>query len=244
MRPSRIPYGEHPEQFGELTLPSHQDAGDAVPVVALWHGGSFERRFGLAQMRRLAADLARRGWAAWNLEYRRLGCGGGWPATFEDARAGVDHLASLDAPLDLDRAAGVGLSAGTALCLHVAARPGRVALRAAVDQAGLSDLGTVIAARGEACSPWRLLGTDAERADPAGLLPIGVPMLHVFGTGDDVVPVALAEHFSARARAAGDSSEVVTVPGDHYVHMDPASEAWRVARGWLEARLGDPRPPG
>jgi hypothetical protein len=40
----------------------------------------------------LAADLVRRGYAVWNLEYRRAGAAGGWPATFEDiaaaARAG------------------------------------------------------------------------------------------------------------------------------------------------------------
>ena len=39
-----------------------------------------------------SADLAKRGWAAWNIEYRRLGNGGGWPATFADVAAAVDHL--------------------------------------------------------------------------------------------------------------------------------------------------------
>ena len=59
-------------------------------------------------MRGLAGDLARAGWAVWNIEYRRLGRtrlgrpgGGGWPATFEDVAAAVDRLAGLDAPLDL-----------------------------------------------------------------------------------------------------------------------------------------------
>jgi acetyl esterase/lipase len=42
----------------------------------------------------VCADLAAAGWAAWNLEYRRTAGGdGGWPATFEDIAAGIDHLA-------------------------------------------------------------------------------------------------------------------------------------------------------
>jgi len=233
-----IAYGEHPEQFGELTFPEAADG--PVPVVALWHGGSFERAYDLGQMRRLADDLASHGWAAWNLEYRRLDCDGGWPETFEDARAGLDHLAEIDAPLDLDRVAGVGLSAGTALCLHAASRPGRVPLRAAVDQAGLSDLGAVMEAKGDGSLARLLGGAPVGDVDPTSRLPFGTPMLHVFGADDDVVPVALAQRFSAAARAAGDSSEVAVVPGDHYVHMDPASEAWRTAREWLSERLARP----
>ena len=42
----------------------------------------------------LCEDLARRGWAAWNIEYRRLGNGGGVPTTLEDVSAAIDHLAS------------------------------------------------------------------------------------------------------------------------------------------------------
>lgn len=230
MTARRIVYGEHPEQFGELTLPEAA-GGEPLPVVALWHGGSFQRDYDLDQMRPLAADLVAHGMAAWNLEYRRLGCGGGWPETFDDARSGVDHLAAIDAPLDLGRVAGAGLSAGSALCLHVAARPGRVRLCAAVDQAGLSDFGAAA----------ELLGDPrVVEAEPARHLPFGVPMLHVFGADDDVVPVSVAERFSAAARAAGDISEVRMVEGDHYVHMDPASDAWSTAREWLSERLARP----
>src|SRR2546423_15709440 len=77
-------------------------------------------------MRPLCALLARHGWAAWNVDYRRVGRGegGGWPATFADVAAAVDHLADLDAPLDLTRVAAVGHSAGGHLALWAAARPG------------------------------------------------------------------------------------------------------------------------
>ncbi|MEA2310797.1 MAG: hypothetical protein QOE28_765, partial [Solirubrobacteraceae bacterium] len=93
-------------------------------------------------MRPLAQDLCERGWAAWNLEYRRLGrlSGGGWPATFLDVAAGIDHLAQLAglppitaepqprvpagrrAPLDLSRVVAIGHSAGGHLALWAASR--------------------------------------------------------------------------------------------------------------------------
>ena len=74
----------------------------------------------------LAADLDRAGRAAWNIEYRRVGlrAGGGWPATFDDVSAAIDHLAELDAPLDLARVAAVGHSAGGHLALWAAGRKG------------------------------------------------------------------------------------------------------------------------
>ena len=52
------------------------------------HGGFWKAAYGLELGRPLAADLVARGWAAWNLEYRRVGDGGGMPATFDDVAAG------------------------------------------------------------------------------------------------------------------------------------------------------------
>jgi len=36
--------------------------------------------------------LTKEGLAVWNMEYRRLGNGGGWPVTFEDVAAGTGHV--------------------------------------------------------------------------------------------------------------------------------------------------------
>ncbi|HEV2895710.1 MAG TPA: alpha/beta hydrolase, partial [Actinomycetota bacterium] len=59
-------YGPGTDRFGELWRP----AGDGPwPVVALLHGGFWRVRRTLELMRPLAADLAGRGLAAWNLEY-------------------------------------------------------------------------------------------------------------------------------------------------------------------------------
>src|SRR5947209_798198 len=100
-------YGPGPEQVGDLHLPENGNGG-RVPVVAIWHGGGYVPEVGRELMEGVVQDLARRGWAAWNLEYRRVDCGGGWPATWDDVGNGLDRLDDLvrdGAPLDLDRVA-------------------------------------------------------------------------------------------------------------------------------------------
>ncbi len=76
------------------------------------HGGYWRAKYDRSLMDDLCVDLSAHGLAAWNLEYRRVGAGGGWPETFLDVAAGVDALADLDAPLDLTRVVAVGHSAG------------------------------------------------------------------------------------------------------------------------------------
>ena len=69
-------YGPARSQFGELFLPG----GDGPhPVAVVLHGGFWRAQHGCRQTRPLCRDLAARGWAAWNVEYRRLGrlSGGG-----------------------------------------------------------------------------------------------------------------------------------------------------------------------
>ena len=90
-------YGEHPSQLGELYLPA---GSGPFPVTVVVHGGFWKAQYDRSLMEGLCADLAAHGLAAWNIEYRRVGAGGGWPTTLEDVGAAVDLLAELDAPLD------------------------------------------------------------------------------------------------------------------------------------------------
>ena len=110
------PVRDGPAQFGELWLPDGAAAGTVVVI----HGGFWRARYDLSLGRPLAADLAARGYAAWNLEYRRALAGGGWPETFEDVAAGIDLLATL--PVDTSRVVAVGHSAGGHLAAWAAGR--------------------------------------------------------------------------------------------------------------------------
>ncbi len=114
-----LPYAAAEEAVADLRLPP----GDgAPPTVILIHGGFWRQPFRRELMSPLAEDLTGRGYATWNIEYRRLGDGGGWPETFLDVAAAVDQLAEVDAPLDHARVAVLGHSAGGQLALWVAAR--------------------------------------------------------------------------------------------------------------------------
>src|SRR5258708_37053739 len=112
--------------MAELFLPKGKGPH---PVVVLLHGGCFLKEFeGFPQTSSLAADLAGRGYAVWNVEYRKLGePGAGYPGTFQDVATAIDRL-RVEAPkydLDLKRVVAIGHSAGRHLALR-APRLGRV----------------------------------------------------------------------------------------------------------------------
>ncbi|MDQ6727043.1 MAG: prolyl oligopeptidase family serine peptidase [Actinomycetota bacterium] len=245
-----IRYGRRRAQVGDLRLPA---TPGPHPVVIVLHGGFWQAVYGRRLMDRLSADLADHGFAAWNLEYRRVGVGGGWPATFLDVAAGVDAVARLPG-VDAGRVTTLGHSAGGQLALWAASRPGlpggapgaspAVAVRAAVALAGVVDL-VDAATRGVGGPAVRqLLGgrptNEPDRyalASPAARLPIGVPQLVVHGEADRHVPVDMSRSYAEAASAAGDEVHLCTPAGvAHMDLLDPRSPAWTATLGWLEDR--------
>ena len=249
----QIAYGDHADQVGNLHVP----VGDKPwPTVVLIHGGFWKWGWDRTLMTPLARDLARRGFAAWNIEYRRVGqAGGGWPGTLEDAARAIDAVAELD-EVDRARIVTLGHSAGGHLAVWLAGRPRlpegapgagpRVRPRAAVSQAGVLDLvrGAEENLGSGACAA--LLGGEpdvvAERyagASPAALLPIGVPVLLVHGARDDIVPPTQSRDYATVARAAGDRVETIELPGlDHFDVIEPEGHAWAAVVERLPALLG------
>jgi len=115
-------YGPHPSQVADLYLP---EGAGPFPVAVLIHGGFWRTPFDRELMEPLAEDLITRGIAAWNVDYRRLGDGGGgtdWRVTLDDVSASLDQLGAVSGeyPLDTDRTALVGHSAGGHLALWLA----------------------------------------------------------------------------------------------------------------------------
>jgi len=227
----RTAYGDDPSQFGDLYLPEGTPRG----VVVVVHGGFWLDSYDLSLGAPLATSLAAEGWAAWNLEYRRVGSGGGAPATFDDIDAGIDALADLG--VDTTTVVALGHSAGGHLATWAAAR-GRydewsaaVPVTHVVSQAGVLDL---VAADAEGLGNGAVAGllggapTDAdERYDPAQQLPLDVPVWCVHGTDDTNVPYSQSEDYVAAATGAGAEAELVTIDGgDHFVLIDATSEAW------------------
>ncbi|MBY8849584.1 prolyl oligopeptidase family serine peptidase [Saccharothrix sp. MB29] len=228
----RIDYGPHPSQFGEFSTPG----GESFPVIVVIHGGFWHQRYGLELGRPLADDLVAHGVAAFNVEYRRVDGGGGWPETGDDVLAALSALPDGPGPVVT-----LGHSAGGHLAVWAAARHPRVT--AAVSQAGVLDLLSHPAVTRRAAE---LLGGTPDEvpdryadASPTALLPIGKPVVLVHGDADEDVPF---EQSAAFARASG--AELVALPG--VGHMDVVTvgtPAWEACRD-AALRLAGARPPG
>lgn len=235
-----ISYGEHPDQVANLHLPE----GDGpFPCVMVIHGGFWRYGWDRTLMTPLAHDLAARGIAAWNAEYRRVGQeGGGWPGTLDDAAAALDHLATVP-DVDAGRVVTLGHSAGGHLAVwlasgvRVAGEP-VVAPIAAVGQGAVCDL--VAASRdglGSGAADALLGGGPDEVperyavASPARHAPLQVPVVLVHGADDDIVPPTQSSLLAG--------AELVLVPGaGHFEPIDPTHAAWHVVADRLPALLG------
>jgi dipeptidyl aminopeptidase/acylaminoacyl peptidase len=228
-RRARIAYGDHGSQFGELHLPDGEPRG----VVVVIHGGFWRARHDLSLGTPLALDLAGRGLAVWNIEYRRLGDGGGWPATGDDVQAAFGTLDTVPAVAGLPVVA-LGHSAGGHLACWLAGQVGPDRLAGVVSQAGVLDLEAAAAARLGAGVTLDLLGGSPDEvpehyrdASPIRRLPIGVPVRCIHGDADDTVPLSQSADFMAAAGAAGDDCALTLLPGaGHYDVITIDDPAW------------------
>jgi acetyl esterase/lipase len=239
-----IRYGDDPSQVGDLYLP----AGDGkVAAAVVIHGGFWMSGYGKELATPLAEDLAQHGVAGYAIEYRRLGNGGGWPATFEDVAAAIDALADQPRVL-LDQVVAVGHSAGGHLAVWAAGRPAlpvgtpgaqpRVVLKGAVAQAGVLDLVNAHNARIGGGAVTELMGatpTEAKGRYAAGSpyeqVPLRVPVALVHGTRDAQVPLDQSRRYLTAAQRAGGEVTLTELPDvGHLELIDSKHEAWITSR--------------
>jgi acetyl esterase/lipase len=234
------PYGREKLQVGEWFVP---DGDGRCPTVVLVHGGFWRKQYDRHLEDNVALDLATRGYLCWNLDYRSAKAP--WPATLSDVALGYDHLVQghFADRVDTHRVAVVGHSAGGHLAAWLASRrrlpedaPGHrsdvLAPVLAVPQAGVVALAVGAEQNLGGGAPQALVGGSPTQhpqryavADPISLLPSGVRTTLIHDPGDDAVPINQSERYVAAAAAAGDDSTLVVVPGDHFSHLDPGSEA-------------------
>lgn len=249
-----VQYGASADQQADLYLP----ATPRPPVVCLLHGGFWRMPYGRDQMTAIASDLVAHGLAVWNMEYRRLGAPqAGWAATMDDVAAGIDYLADLcvgGVDVYLDRVIVIGHSAGGHLALWGAGRsharntslPG-VHIRAVVGLAPVADLAEAYVRKvgGEAVvellgGPPGLYPDRLRAASPMEMLPLRVRQLILHGTADDAVPIELSRGYARAAEAAGDTVEILELPGTgHMEYLDPDSDAHAILRRWLLASMSE-----
>lgn len=240
MAPQRYTYGSDSSQFAELYLPAGQAREGVVVII---HGGFWRSRYTLDLGAPLAEDLSSRGFACWNLEYRRVGNGGGWPQTFEDVAAGIDLLAAAarEHGLNTSTTTALGHSAGGHLAVWAAGRsslpgdaPGggvpTVPITGVVSQSGVLNLQRAREEKLGNGAVRDFLGEpDGDKyrlADPMTALPLKVPVLALHGEEDGTVPLSQSQSYVEAAQAAGARAELEQIPGDHYAMITPGTDAW------------------
>jgi acetyl esterase/lipase len=211
----KVAYGDDPAQYGELTLPDGEPRGVAVLV----HGGFWKPEYGIEYATPMVPSLVAAGWATWAIEYRR---GTGAADTLADVRAAIDAC-----PVDAATVVGIGHSAGGHLVTWAAGHGG---LTHVVSQAGVLDLTAAYDEGLGGGAVERFLGhppgpADAE-IDPIERVPLDVPVWCIHGSDDDDVPIEQSRSYVEAARTAGATAELVEVEGDHFVVIDPDSDAW------------------
>ena len=241
-----IAYGKDALQVGDLYLPK---GNGAHPVIVLIHGGCWLAELpGRELMDPMIESLRARGFATWNIEYRRIGHdGGGYPGTFLDTANAIDKLRTL-APrfhLDLAHVVTVGHSAGGHLAIWAAARS-RIAkssalyksdplpIHGAVSLSGILDLEAYRRSGPDACGgPPTIDGLIGQRSDPyadtspARLVPSGVRQVIFSGDLDHIVPAPFGHAYAKKAGAAGDRVDDIEIKGaGHFEMVDPKSDAW------------------
>jgi len=245
---ARIAYGEGPLQFGDLRLP---EGPGPHPVLVVIHGGCWRSEYDIDHIGAFSDAIARSGTATWTIEYRRVGDeGGGWPGTFHDVGAAVDHLrvVSQDHSLDLDKVVALGHSAGGHLALWLGGRhkiedenlrgADPLPLAGIVSLAGVDDLKRALVEGVCDDQAARLVGGTPDEvperypvASPIELLPLGVPQHLINGALDPIVPVAFGRSFQQAGQTAGDEIELTVIEDiGHFELIAPTTEAWRAVR--------------
>lgn len=197
-------YGPHSDNIADVRQGSRG-------CVVLVHGGFWRQEWERDTMESLAVDLSRRDITTINIEYRRLGSSGGWPAS------GHDVLTALEtAPrhcIGSSTTSIIGHSAGGFLALWAA---NRRSVDLVVGLGAVTDLARLSASSAEpgAFEAGVLL---AAGAPPTVAAPPGTLLVH--GGGDSLVDPG---HSSRLAGVA----QVLTPDTGHFELLDAGNHYW------------------
>lgn len=220
-RPAHVVrYGPHPDHVMDVWAADRPRAG-----AVLVHGGFWEDAWGRDTVSGWGPALAEAGVSAVAIGYRRLGSGGGRPATLDDVTEAID-VAFSQVPAEPVL---VGHSAGAHLAAWAAASSRTSRRVSLVGVGGIYDLRPETAAD---------LGAGAVAAfapdgEPSPFLmepPKGRVVL-VHGIHDDRVPTSQSVAYAEALEASGTDVTLDLVDGTgHFEVLDPTSAMWeRVA---------------
>lgn len=229
--------GDPTQNWGDLYLPAGTHARGSVPLVVLIHGGSWGAQLGADSMDSYAEDLVARGMAVYNIEYRRVHSGGGWPTTFTDVAHALDYVVDLNREhpeFTIDDELVVGHSAGAQLAMWSGTRhalrqnevgndprfrPTRV-----VSLAGPLDM-VYAATHGDDRIVTVLGGTPEQRparyasVDPIQNIDPKMPVLAIHGTDDSTVSPENSQRYIDAVERQNGIGDLVLVEGENHVSV-------------------------
>lgn len=230
------------QNWADLFLPPGEHGAGEVPLVVLIHGGAWKSEIGADVFVTFARRLAERGLAVYNVEYRRVGAGGGWPTTFADVAAALDYIPNIKKAvpsLNTDDVVVAGHSAGGQLSMwagtrhklkndDVGSKP-RFKPERVISLSGPIDMTTAVQ-MGDKNIVEALSGTPDEvperyaEVDPIQNIEPAIPVIAMNGDKDRIVPAVLSRNYIRAAKAAGAKAELVILPGINHVQIvDPGN---------------------
>ena len=206
------------------------------PAVVMIHGGCWKTAIAERDiMNWIADDLRSHGIGVWNIEYRGVDAGGGYPGTYQDVGTAADLFATkraeygfkTDAPVIV-----IGHSAGGHLALWLARRSelsagdvlrGAAPLKVdlAISQGGLPDLRAQTKLPDHGCgneSAIAMAGSEFLRTSPPEMAKGNARELQFNNDLDRIAPPSFGAAYGA---------EMVTTPGEGHVELiAPDSKSW------------------
>ncbi len=255
-RLAQLSYGPGKWHIGMLGTPPVEKPRATVVMV---HGGGWLANASMAGFLPMQRALIALGYATWSIEYRGVGLGGGFPGTFEDVAAGIDHLASIgrsesgyDKGVLTQKVVYLGQSAGAQLAVWAASRtrrtpggPPRLKPLGVISLAG--PLNLALAARehlgGEIVADF-MGGLPSEvphhyaLGDPIALVPARCPVWAMRGNQDTIVSAAQGQTYVVAARKAGGSAYNVPTTATHTTILAPTGPSWGLVRALLARATG------
>jgi acetyl esterase/lipase len=244
-----VSYGADALQLVDVWKPSAAKFGSGPhPAVVMIHGGCWQTAIAERDiMNWIAGDLRSHGVGVWNIEYRGVDRGGGYPGTYEDVGAAADLFAAkrgeygfrTDAPVVV-----IGHSAGGHLTLWLARRAGLAkgdALRGAeplkvdlaISQGGLPDLRAQMTLPDHGCgneAAAKMAGGEFARTSPPEMPKGRARELQFNNDLDSIAPPSFGAAYGA---------EMVTTPGEGHAELiAPETVSWGKQRAVILKAFG------
>ncbi len=240
-----VTYGDDALQVVDIWRP---EGKNGFPAVLMIHGGCWQTAIAERDiMNWIADDLRQNGIGVWNIEYRGVDRGGGYPGTFQDIAAAADLLMqkSREYGFATNKIVVIGHSAGGHLALWLSQRQGLAAddglrgtqalpIALVVSQGGLPDLRAGEQRVGHPCgtdAPRLMAGGEYQRTSPPEMPVSAVPQVLFNADRDHVAPPVYASRYQSITRGRGQKVDTVTIAGEGHVELiTPDSQSWAAQR--------------